>query len=168
MVPVLVSLDAQRISLQSEDLSIHTSEGVNDAKVASARFEALIEVEHSERDLLAAVDATERKRSWDKLGELRSAVEFAQAACHKATALCGAPLPAGQLAAEPVEGEQPVAAELAAALPVVDASVDDHFDGADDDDALERMVAASHARAKGSRRGGGGGGGGKKSKGGKK
>ena len=67
-----------------------------------------------------------------------------------------------------VEGEQPVAAELAAALPVVDASVDDHFDGADDDDALERMVAASHARAKGSRRGGGGGGGGKKSKGGKK
>ena len=137
-------------------------------QVASAQFEASIELERSEADLLARFDATEGGRNWNKLTELRVAVEFAEAACVKAQRALHVLTRAGGDTAEAASTEGDAMAAAAAAADDVVAAAENEVEDEEEeeDDGLERMVAA-RARSRGGHGRHGGGGGGARAKGSK-
>lgn len=131
VVPALIRLDAQKASLQAY---------CEDAKVQAARFDARGEVERSEHDLQAACELTFHKRNWDRMADLKTAVEFASAACERAATLCGPNVQGVQFEAMPEADVDHSAAKAT--------GVADDIDDADDDEKLDSIVAPKARRGR--------------------
>jgi len=147
--PLLARLDQVRADLESQPPE-------HDEKAEIERFEALAEVERAYQDLMTALDSTESRHGWSKLGKVEGAAEFAEAACQAVTNVLLSP-PAMQGEAMEATPNVPAAvAEGSSSDSIVLGEVDKEIDKVsadeiddDDEDFLKRMAVLAKRKGKG-------------------